>query len=200
MNLHLINKFHFSGECTVPALSESGNIDSYIAIDDKDVALVRKDHVLVVQVAQIDVRSGKGPVSGVAKLKPHLFRKGSNLSITHFGALYVLLLHNDLKVSAFESSKSDYRQLGFREERVVKTNSVKSQNRLDIIIQPDGLCQIKSLLVNRSFAPLGYSLAKLLLEAQVDIVIPTVDLPCPSLYIVFLRLSSLTLFLEAEFC
>ena len=104
---------------------EFGGVDTDVAVNHKHISVNGLDYVLVVQVAQINLRRGIGPVTRIAEFKTHSFCKLLNFLIRHLFALDVRLLYNDLKISLTCASKPQYIEACFREIGIMEANAIE---------------------------------------------------------------------------
>ena len=112
--------FYLGREGPGASCFQFGDVDADVAVDYEDIALAGPYHILVVQVAEIDVGSGIRPVAGIDECESYVLCKGIDFGVAYFRALYIRLFNNDLEIAISESSESDYCQPCFGEKSIVQ--------------------------------------------------------------------------------
>ena len=95
----VLQYFHFSGQCPGTSCTQFGCVDADVAIDDKDVALFRLKHILIVKVAEIYFRGGISPVARIDESKTQPISKRGNLAIVNMQPHDKRLFHYNLEVA-----------------------------------------------------------------------------------------------------
>ena len=158
------------------------------------------DHIFVVHIAKVNIRSSIGPVTRILEFETHLAHVVSNLFIAHWLSVDEGLLNDNLKISVLVAPKAKNSQSCFREIGIMECYAVEGKNGLNKIIEANGFNQRRSMIINFSFTTLGNLFAKNFGQLFIYAISPYSNCFCPLFNYTFLLRSKLALSLVVAEC